>query len=326
MPRLKIFFTSTISATFVREDLRLLEKFYDLDLLIASGPLAPLRFIPRVIRSDVTYTWLASVYAFFVVALGRMFGKRTILVVGGADVAKLPEMRYGIWLSPWKAPFVGWAIRHAHRVLVVDPSLQRDAVQLAKYGGENIECVPTGYDATLWKPSGAKEPSVLTVAGCNDIWKMRVKGIDVLFDAARRLPQVPFLVVGFAPSLLEDQRGAAPANVTLMGRVDQPELLAHYRRAAVYCQPSIREGLPNSLCEAMLCECVPVGTRAGGIPTAIGDHGFLVPYGDPGLLAEAIENALRLPADAGRSGREYIARTFTLERREASLRQIIEDR
>jgi len=41
------------------------------------------------------------------------------------------------------------------------------------------------------------------------------------------------------------------------------------------------ERLPNALhCEAMLCECVPVGTRYCGIPTAIGDTGLYVPYGD----------------------------------------------
>ena len=42
----------------------------------------------------------------------------------------------------------------------------------------------------------------------------------------------------------------------------------------------MREGLPNALCEAMLCECVPVGTDVQGIRTAMGDAGFYVPYGD----------------------------------------------
>ena len=34
------------------------------------------------------------------------------------------------------------------------------------------------------------------------------------------------------------------------------------------------EGLPNSLCEAMLCECIPIGSEYFGIPYAIGDTGL----------------------------------------------------
>ena len=52
------------------------------------------------------------------------------------------------------------------------------------------------------------------------------------------------------------------------------------------------ERLPNALhCEAMLCECVPVGTRYCGIPTAIGDTGLYVPYGDSKDQLEFRENA-----------------------------------
>jgi glycosyltransferase involved in cell wall biosynthesis len=54
----------------------------------------------------------------------------------------------------------------------------------------------------------------------------------------------------------------------------------------------MREGLPNALCEAMLCGCVPVGTKRNGIPTAIGDCGFYVPYDDPKAAAEAIKKRL----------------------------------
>lgn len=325
LPQRSILFTSTLFTSFIREDLRLLQKSYDVDLLVSSGFLAPLRIVPRIFRCDVTYTWFASVYAFFVVLLGRLFGKRSIIVIGGVDVAKMPEIRYGIWLTPWKVPFVKWAIRHAYRVLAVDPSLQRDAARLAQYSGRNIEYVPTGYDANVWKPSGAKEPFVLTVAACDDHWRMKKKGLDILFEAARRCPEVRFIVVGINAHLIEETRRSTPDNVELIAFLHQEMLLKYYQRAAVYCQPSYTEGLPNSLCEAMLCECVAVGTTAGGIPTAIRDHGYLVSYGDVTALAEAIREALAAPAGSGKQGRDFISQAFTLERREEALRRIVEE-
>ena len=85
-----------------------------------------------------------------------MAGKRSIVVIGGADVARVPEMNYGMWLSPWKAVLVRYALRHASRVLAVDESLKEKAVTLAAYSGENIECVPTGFDPNVWVPGDRK--------------------------------------------------------------------------------------------------------------------------------------------------------------------------
>jgi len=61
--------------------------------------------------------------------------------------------------------------------------------------------------------------------------------------------------------------------IKFTGIVPDEELIKYYQKAKVY-QLSEYEGLPNALCEAMLCECVPAGTRYCGIPTAIGDTGM----------------------------------------------------
>jgi glycosyltransferase involved in cell wall biosynthesis len=324
LPRPRIIFTSTIYNSFIQEDLGILRKFYDVDLFVGSGITVPFRLIHRVIRADITYTWFASVYSFFVVLLASLFRKRSILVVGGVDVARVPEFNYGIWLNPWKSLFVRYALRHASRVLVVDPSLQQSAMHHAKYPGANIAYVPTGYDAEIWRPSGTKERCVLTVAGCDDNRRLRIKGIDLLFDAARQCKDLGFLVIGIGLDLLCEIRNSVPGNVTMLAPVERAALLGFYQRATVYCQPSFLEGLPNSLCEAMLCECVPVGTDRGGIPTAIGGAGFIVPYGDAAQLAAAIMKAMDAPPDAGKKAREHIVRSFPLLRREESLRQVIE--
>jgi len=321
--RVKILFTSTQHTPFITQDLNLLRKFFDVDHLITRGLFAPLSILSHMFRADVTFTWFASVYSFAVVLLARMMKKKSFLVIGGVDVARVPELRYGIWLSPWKSLLVGYALRNATKVLAVDASLKKRAIDLAHYTGENIECIPTGYDTAVWFPAGAKEPFVLTVAKCDDEWKMKIKGLDVLFECARTMPATRFVVIGLASRLLGNINNQIPSNVEVIPFVEQPDLLRYYQRAKVYCQPSYIEGLPNSVCEAMLCACVPVGTNVGGMSTAIAGNGPLVPYGDVQQLAAGIQGAMIEPASAGDRARTHISQNFALQKREARLLQMI---
>ena len=320
-----VLFTSTLFASFIHEDLVLLRKHFRVDHLLTKGILAPLGILLRLPHADVTFTWFASVYSFFVVAFARLLGKHSIIVVGGVDASREPDIGYGIWLSPWKSVLVRWTMRHATRILVVDPFFLGEVKRLAAYDGSNVEYVPTGYDGTRWHPAGPKEAMVLTVAACHDHARMRVKGLDVLFGAARNMPDIRFVVIGVHTHLVEEARQAAPSNVEIIPFTPQEELLRWYQRAAVYCQPSFTEGLPNSLCEAMLCACVPVGTAVGGIPTAVSDIGFLVSYGDPAELAGALGQALRSDASVGEKARRHIVENFPLERREKALVRVLQE-
>lgn len=323
--RLKILFTSTHLTSFINEDLKLLGKHFEVTHFITRGLLSLLLLPWRVRRADVTFTWFASVYSAFVVSLAKIFGKPSVVVIGGVDVAKCPEINYGVWLSPWKSLFVGYAIRNATTVLPVAESQLHEAKRLAAYDGANLECVPTGYDSSVWTPATVKEDFVLTVASVASQERLAVKGIRFLFQAAARAPEVRVVVIGIHEKLINDVRRTAPPNVEVVSFRGRMELLTYYQRAKIYCQPSYAEGLPNSLCEAMLCECIPVGTNVGGIPSAIRDIGLLVPYGDVEALAEAIQKARSMPHTVGQATRKYIAETFPLTRREESLVRILRD-
>ncbi|MER3524696.1 MAG: glycosyl transferase family 1 [Ignavibacteria bacterium] len=316
---MKILFTSTHTTSFISEDLAILRRHCEVEYRRTRGILSLITLPSAIRRAECTFTWFASVYAAFVVFFARVWKKPSFIVVGGVDVAKLPEIGYGIWLSPWKSLLVRYALRAADRVLVVDPSLQREAMLRAQYNGANIRYVPTGYDAERWVPAGEKEAFVLTVAKCEDDVRLKVKGIPHLLDAARRMPEVQFVVIGVAEHVLQHLAGTAPPNVSIMPFADHERLFGFYQRAKVYCQPSLSEGLPNSLCEAMLCECIPVGTNVGGIPTVLRTVGFLVPSGDSDALVDALRRALAAPDEIGKAARRLIAASFSSARREAEL-------
>jgi glycosyltransferase involved in cell wall biosynthesis len=175
----------------------------------------------------------------------------------------------------------------------------------------------------LWLASGPKERIVVTVAAVQSDGRLRIKGIDILFEVARKLPQIKFVLIGF--DAVRFKNLVPPTNLNLYPVLDQSKLLQYYRRAKVYCQPSRREGLSNALCEAMLCECIPVVTDVGGSSRAVGETGIVVRPNDSAALAAAVEAALGVEEDKGRQARERIIGMFPKEKREKRLKELIRE-
>lgn len=321
--QLRVFITSTMNMPFIRDDIELLGRHYVVETQIGAGMRAVGRIIAGTLRADISVCWFGSVYAFFMVLAARMRRRKSIVILGGIDVAREQSLGYGIWLSPWKSALLGYALRRADRILVVDESLQRDLRDRIGEELPQVECLPTGYDVDFWTPAYPKEHLVLCVANCDTWERVRLKGIDLLAEAAAELPNLRFRVIGLASSL-HDRFDNLPSNMELLPLIPRHELLPHYRQAKIYCQVSLREGLPNSLCEALLCGCIAVGTRVGGVPTAIDGHGFLIAPGDRRELIDAIAAADRLPENAGLRGRNYIAEKFPQSRRERRLVELVE--
>lgn len=310
-------------SSFVRQDYEILSNHFDVRRVRYSSLKDVVSILEAVLRSDVTFSWFAGGHAFLAVLFSKIFGKKSVVVVGGYDVAYVPQMDYGLFTEGWhKKAMTKFALRHADRVLVVDPSLKDDAKRNAGISGENIEYLPTGYDHLKFKSCGEKEDIAMTVCVADSWSRIKIKGVDTFVKAAMRMPDIKFLVVGLRGESLDMIQKIAPSNIELIGPVSQEELISYYQKAKVYCQLSMREGLPNALCEAMLCECTPVGTECCGITSAIGDCGFYVPYGEADATAEAIRKALSSP-DVGKRARKRIIGLFALSRRENGLEQIL---
>ena len=75
----------------------------------------------------------------------------------------------------------------------------------------------------------------------------------------------------------------------------EPNPFAFMKRSSVFVLSSKWEGLPNTLIQALACECPVVSTDCLSGPTEIlngGEYGYLVPVGDVKALADAIESVL----------------------------------
>jgi glycosyltransferase involved in cell wall biosynthesis len=165
-------------------------------------------------------------------------------------------------------------------------------------------------------PPGAEGPVVLTAARLG-----RHKGHGYLIEAARRVPRAAFLFVGEGPerTALEAQARAAGVaeRIHFLGyRDDVPDLLA---ACDLFVLPSLYEGLPLSIMEAMAAGKPVVATAIGGTDEAVvhGETGLLVPARDPGALAEAIAACLSdrdLSRRFGAAGSERARREFSAEK------------
>jgi glycosyltransferase involved in cell wall biosynthesis len=314
----------------VRYDLELLKKHFDVkvvdfNLNFRGDPLSTVATLFWIgygtFWADLTFSWFADIHALWAVRLSKIFGKKSVVVVGGYEVAMKPEIGYGAALNQRKARAIRYVLNNASKVLAVDDSLKTDAIKNLGADGKNIQTIHTGHDYEKFKPRGEKERLILAV-GFMGYEGPRRKGLDVFVKAAHHLSDVDFVLVGgSSDNSMQDLKKMASPNVCFAGVLSHDELIKFYQRAKVYCQLSLHEGLPSALCEAMLCECVPVGTRIGGVSTAMGNTGFYVPYGDSLATARAIEKALI--SDKGMDARERIKSMFPLERREKELLAVI---
>ena len=305
---------------FVIQDYLILKKRHDVRLV--SFLSHPFRFLFYVARSDLCVCWFADLHSAVAIGVSRILGKKSIVVAGGYDVARVPEIEYGAFVySPVTRFSAAYALNHADLVLAVDPSIVESAILNARISPASARYLPTGYEAEFWRPprSGPR-PSTIVTATRVQRETVKLKGLDTFARTAALVPEARFVIVGEVdPRVGDDLTEMAHGNLSLIGYQPQEALVKVFQEASVYCQLSRFEGLPNALCEAMLCGCIPVGTKAGGITTAIGDTGFFVDYGDETATAEAIRRALQSDDKHREEARCRIMRLFDISMREAGL-------
>jgi glycosyltransferase involved in cell wall biosynthesis len=106
--------------------------------------------------------------------------------------------------------------------------------------------------------------------------------------------------------------------IIVTGYVLPKDLPAYYSLMDVFVHPSLRDGMPNAVLEAMACGKTVIATPVGGVLDVIEDgvNGLLAPVNDAEGLAEKIVEALSQSGKretVGRSARETVLHRFTLE-------------
>ncbi len=349
--RLILFYQSF--STFVKEDFKILRKEFEVSTFQFNSSKNLLYFLLSIIRqlifsfqkvpfNDVVYIWFADYHSLIPALLGKIFRKKVIIVVGGYDAVAIPDIDFGVFRrNDFRSRCAMWTYILSDLILPVDESLVYSRNKYADSSGigievgishfvkninQKIEVIPTGYDSTFWKNhSTRKEKAVVTIAGAGDYQTFRRKGIDFLAQIAKNMPDTKFHVIGIKTDFLISNCISFPKNLINHGYVNYDELPKIISNFKVFAQFSLSEGLPNSLCEAMLCECIPVGSEVNGIPKGIGGNGFVLGVKDVALGTKLIKKALESDETIGRDARKHILQLFPIELRSTKLLDAIDN-
>ena len=130
-------------------------------------------------------------------------------------------------------------------------------------------------------------------------------------------PDCEFIILGVDnQSRIQTQS----AKVKILHAVKNEELIDIFSECEFYLQLSMAEGFPNSLCEAMLCECIPIGSNVFSIPEIIGDSGFVLQNRNVDELRRLIQQALNADKNVLKKKAQLrIAENYTLEKRKEKL-------
>ncbi|MCP4545700.1 MAG: glycosyltransferase family 4 protein [bacterium] len=240
--------------------------------------------------------------------LARRYGIPLIIKVRGSDVNVFTD-------EASRRKHTLAALRGADHVVAVSRALRNKMIALG-LAPDRITVVSNGIDSTRFHPRDRAacrselnlepDPFIFLFIGS----MRKIKGVFNLIEAFTALPddlrrQARLVMIGDGELRQEvaDRIGAlgADSGITLLPPVDHDGIPAWLGAADCLVLPSVMEGYPNVLVEALACERPVIASRVGGIPEIVrdGETGILIPPEEQPLLTGAMRTMLAgFPFDA----------------------------
>ena len=223
--------------------------------------------------------------------------------------------------------------RMADRVVCVS---RGDVEEVSALGcpREKIRMVPNAVDSAFFRPraSARREDEVLWVGRF-----VPEKGLDVLLRAMKIVlgqRKAVLRLVGDGPGmgLMQElsRRLGIRQYVIFEGRVGKEQVGKLMSEASVFALPSVKEGLPKVLLQAMASELAVVASKIPGVVDVVLDeqNGVLFEQGNVQSLAGSISSLLGDPTrmrSLGKIARETMMHDYTWERTLAGLDRVYDE-
>jgi glycosyltransferase involved in cell wall biosynthesis len=241
-----------------------------------------------------------------VIGVAKALGRPVVLHVhaGPGDLTEFLGR-----LGPVRRRILRWACAACDRMLSVSAS----SAETLRVGLIDREIVVVPNAPPPIAPAGPRAESeqvaILYLGGFENPIKGGAVLLEALPEVLRRSPRARALLAGpgEAPRDLPDR-------VVWCGWLDESAKDRMFRDADVFVLPSLSEGLPVALLEAMSRELPIVASRVGGVPEVIADgvEAVLVDPGDPVVLAAALADLIEDPERRGALAKAAVERVERL--------------
>ena len=343
----KILFVYTNRSSFVKKDIEILSQNHVIDEWCFDAfpkwktPLTMLKqfffLLFNTRKYGIIITQFASYHSTLPSLAGRIFRVPVLIICGGTESAGFPSINYGNFHKKTLAWATTVSINFATHLAPKHQSLihfkyHYDNHDFAEQGLQffikNFKTpytvIENGYDATRFKCIATKKKNtfITVAAGIEMPNTIPLKGIDLVIAVAPLFMDCTFYIVGVPDAFNMNLKST---NVVCLPPLKNDELIKHFSEAEFYLQLSMSEGFPNAICEAMLCECIPIGSDVNAIPDIIADTGFLLQKRNLAMLQQVITKALICDKENLRSrARAHITNNFTIGKRARKLLKIID--
>lgn len=265
------------------------------------------------------------------------------------DLAVISTAHAWVMLGP-RGRFYRWMdlllMKRFDRLIAVSESTKEEMIR-AGVPDDLITMIHNGIDTRVWNPDGFHPTAFRREVGVPDDCLvigyvgriMPEKDLHTWLRAAaivhKRIPEARFLIVGEGrEGTTLEELTALTTQLGLSGRVLFPGYRRHlqpvYAALDLFVLSSRREGLPNSLLEAMAMSLPVVTTDVAGAKELVvhEETGLVVPQGRPRELAGAMLQILSDDSVRVRmreAGRQRVEKNFSFSLRLHRIEQLYED-
>ncbi|MBF0331143.1 MAG: glycosyltransferase family 4 protein [Candidatus Omnitrophica bacterium] len=240
--------------------------------------------------------------AFGTAIAAKLLRKKFFVKVQGSDI----NLAHQYWL---RKPMIKWAVKRAEKVIAVSLPLKQKMIMMG-VPEEKIVVIQNGVDTKKFYPRDkavCREKLGLDKTARYVLYVgnfAAVKGVSYLIKAFALLVKdmnIKLLLIGDGEeraALIELAHSLGMSDrIVFVGRKPHQEVPEWMSAVDVFCLPSLNEGCPNVILEALACGAKVVATNVGGIPDLIDtpEKGWLAKSKDPEDLARCLEAALKAP-------------------------------
>ncbi len=301
---------------------------------ISIGVVKLMREVCRRERSDVLHA--NNLYFFTTIAAClsvKSLRKPLVTTLHNGPISQLEG--YVSYLARIYEKSIGrWVLSKSNHIVAVSQAIRRYAESLGT-PSRKISVVPNSVDALEFRPT-CRENEGDGIVRVGFIGRLISNiGPQYLVDAAPRIlhdfPNVQFRVAGEGPMLEElkhrVQRLGVNNGFRFLGTVHTAEFL---KSCDILVRPSLTDGMPLTVLEAMACGIPTVASNVGGIPEILqdGKTGFLVEPRNVDQIVSCISKLVinvELRERMGHHARAFIEKYYSWNQIARQMSEIYED-